>query len=156
MALIICPECGKRISSYAHMCIGCGCSMTFIKEQLSVDLKHNPNFFYKGPQNIKNENDAKTHDNSTQKKAVNNYSNSIILPKDFSNPYDNENNIIEWFEEKDYLEEYLDNMYLSMEEGWFYPDIDKYEEENQYYDEWTGKTHNLPFGFHLSNNDDEN
>lgn len=45
---------------------------------------------------------------------------------------------------------------LSMEEGWFYLDIDKYEEENQYYDEWTGKTHNLPFGFHLSNNDDEN
>ena len=44
---------------------------------------------------------------------------------------------------------------LSMEEGWFHPDFDKYEEENQYYDEWMGKTYNLPFSFRLSNNDDE-
>ena len=32
MALIECPECGKKISEYAEMCIGCGCPMSVVNQ----------------------------------------------------------------------------------------------------------------------------
>lgn len=35
MAMITCPECGKQISEYSTVCIGCGASMEIIKKLLS-------------------------------------------------------------------------------------------------------------------------
>lgn len=34
MALIVCPECGHKISSYADKCINCGCPMSVIQKLL--------------------------------------------------------------------------------------------------------------------------
>ena len=35
MAMITCPECGRQISEYAAMCIGCGAPMEIIKKLLA-------------------------------------------------------------------------------------------------------------------------
>ena len=35
MAIIICPECGNKISEYARECIHCGVPMEIIKELLA-------------------------------------------------------------------------------------------------------------------------
>lgn len=168
MALTICPECKGKVSDRAEFCPHCGLPKKYILLQQTeteneklIDLvipegtRNISSSMYEEQKKTAHENNAKSHYNPREKNSVNNYCNFIIFPNDFSHLYDNEYSTIEWFEEKEYLEEYIDNLYLSTEEGWFYPDIDKYEEENQYYDEWTGKTYNLPFGFHLSSNDDD-
>ncbi len=36
MALIICPECGRKISEYADFCPSCGCPKAFIKKLLAI------------------------------------------------------------------------------------------------------------------------
>ena len=40
MAMITCPECGKQISEYSTVCIGCGASMEIIKKLLSETESH--------------------------------------------------------------------------------------------------------------------
>lgn len=36
MGLILCPDCGKKISDKAEFCVNCGCPMTYIKSQKNV------------------------------------------------------------------------------------------------------------------------
>ena len=42
MALVICPECGRQISDKSTHCIGCGCPMTFIVNELKNKERQEP------------------------------------------------------------------------------------------------------------------
>ena len=37
MALLVCPECGKKVSEYASACPECGCPIEVIKAQQKVE-----------------------------------------------------------------------------------------------------------------------